>query len=129
MAAAIAIVGRPNAGKSALFNRIGGLRITSVHDEPGVTRDRISAEAEWNGRAFTLVDTGGLGLMRGEKAHDVIANATYDQVQGAIDAATVILLVVNVQEGIVALDREVAGRLRRSGNPVIVAANRLEEHT
>jgi GTP-binding protein len=126
MAAVIAIVGRPNVGKSALFNRIVGRRIAIVHDEPGVTRDRISAEAEWNGRAFTLVDTGGLGLLRGEKAHDVIANATYDQVQVAIDAATVILLVVNVQEGIVALDREVSERLRRSGKPVLVAVNKVD---
>src|SRR6266478_5104261 len=126
MAEVIAIVGRPNVGKSALFNRIVGRRIAIVHDEPGVTRDRISAEAEWNGRAFTLVDTGGLGLMRGEKAQDIIANATYDQVQVAIDAATVILLVVNVQEGIVPLDREVAERLRRSAKPVLVAVNKVD---
>src|SRR5437773_5514167 len=105
MATLIAIVGRPNVGKSALFNRIVGRRIAIVHDEPGVTRDRIAAEAEWNGRPFTLVDTGGLGLLRGEKAQDVITRATYDQVQLAIDSASVIILVVNVQEGIVALDR------------------------
>ena len=67
----IAIVGRPNVGKSALFNRIVGRRIAIVHDQPGVTRDRVSAEAEWEGRPFTLVDTGGIGLLRGEKATDV----------------------------------------------------------
>src|SRR5256886_4146591 len=98
MSGLIAIVGRPNVGKSALFNRIVGRRIAIVHDEPGVTRDRISAEAEWNGRRFTLVDTGGLGLLRGEKAPDIIARATADQVQVAIDSAAVIVLVVNVQE-------------------------------
>src|SRR5437773_5601776 len=128
MATVIAIVGRPNVGKSALFNRIVGRRSAIVHDEPGVTRDRISAEAEWNGRPFTLVDTGGLGLVRGEKAQDVITKATYDQVQVAMDSASVIILVVNVQEGIVALDREVAERLRRSGKPVLVAVNKVDTH-
>src|SRR3954469_14160760 len=100
MAAVIAIVGRPNVGKSALFNRIVGRRIAIVHDEPGVTRDRISAEAERNGRPFTLIDTGGLGLLRGEKAQDVIPKAAYEQVQLAIESANVIVLVVNVQEGV-----------------------------
>src|SRR6266436_10394796 len=87
MAGLIAIVGRPNVGKSALFNRIAGRRIAIVHDEPGVTRDRISAEAEWRGQPFTLVDTGGIGLLRGEKADDVIVNAALEQVQIAIEAA------------------------------------------
>ncbi len=74
MSGLIAIVGRPNVGKSALFNRIAGRRIAIVHDQPGVTRDRVSAEAEWRGRPFTLVDTGGIGLRRGEKAADAIWN-------------------------------------------------------
>jgi len=126
MAALIAIVGRPNVGKSALFNRIVGKRIAIVHDEPGVTRDRIAAEAEWQGRPFTLVDTGGIGLLRGERAHDVITKAAIDQVQLAIDSASAIILVVNVQEGVVALDREVAVRLRRSGKPVVVAVNKVD---
>ena len=101
----IAIVGRPNVGKSALFNRIVGRRIAIVHDQPGVTRDRISAEAEWHGRAFTLVDTGGIGLLRREKAGDVIIKAAMEQVELAVESANVIILVVNVQEGIVPLDR------------------------
>ncbi len=122
----IAIVGRPNVGKSALFNRIVGRRIAIVHDQPGVTRDRVSAEAEWHGRPFTLVDTGGLGLLRGEKANDVIAKASLQQVELAIEAADVILLVVNVQEGVVPLDREAAQRLRRSGKPVLVAVNKVD---
>src|SRR5437667_1955927 len=122
----IAIVGRPNVGKSALFNRIVGRRIAIVHDQPGVTRDRVSAEAEWEGRAFTLVDTGGLGLLRGEKSDDVITRAALAQVEVAIEAAHVIILVVNVQEGVVALDREAAGRLRRSGKPVLVAVNKVD---
>jgi GTP-binding protein len=125
--ALIAIVGRPNVGKSALFNRIAGKRIAIVHDEPGVTRDRVSAEAEWGGRAFTLVDTGGIGLSRREKAGDVIAQAALEQVQLAIEAAAVIILVVNVREGIVPLDRDVAQRLRQAGKQVLVAANKADD--
>lgn len=126
MAGLIAIVGRPNVGKSALFNRIVKRRIAIVHDQPGVTRDRVSAEAEWHGRPFTLVDTGGIGLLRGEKVNDVIVRAALEQVQMAIDAAQVILFVVNVQEGVVPLDREAADRLRRSGKPVLVAVNKVD---
>jgi GTP-binding protein len=122
----IAIVGRPNVGKSALFNRIAGKRIAIVHDEPGVTRDRVTAEAEWGGRVFTLADTGGIGLARREKAQSLIAQAAIEQVQLAIDAAAVIILVVNVREGVVPLDREVAQRLRRSGKPVLVAVNKAD---
>src|SRR5512147_2890906 len=115
MSGVIAIVGRPNVGKSALFNRIAGRRIAIVHDQPGVTRDRITAEVEWGGQPFTLVDTGGIGLLRGERANDLIVKAALEQVELAIEAADVILLVVNVQEGVVPLDREAATRLRRSG--------------
>jgi GTP-binding protein len=122
----IAIVGRPNVGKSALFNRIAGKRIAIVHDEPGVTRDRVTAEAESHGRVFTLVDTGGIGLSRREKTESIIAQAAIEQVQLAIDAASVIILVVNVQEGIVPLDREVAQRLQRSGKEVLVAVNKTD---
>ncbi|MGA2864308.1 MAG: ribosome biogenesis GTPase Der [Verrucomicrobiota bacterium] len=122
----IAIVGRPNVGKSALFNRLAGRRIAIVHDQPGVTRDRISAEAEWRGRPFTLVDTGGLGLLRGEKAQDVIIQAALAQVELAIAATHVILFVVNVREGVVPLDREVAQRLRRSGKPIVLAVNKVD---
>jgi len=122
----IAIVGRPNVGKSALFNRIVGRRIAIVHDQPGVTRDRVSAEAEWRGRAFTLVDTGGIGLLRREKAHDVIVRAAMEQVDLAVESANIIILVVNAQEGVVPLDREVAEKLRRSGKPVLVAANKVD---
>jgi GTP-binding protein len=122
----IAIVGRPNVGKSALFNRIVGRRIAIVHDKPGVTRDRISAEAEWRGHPFTLVDTGGIGLLHGEKASDVIVKAAVEQISLAIEAANVIILVVNVQEGVAPLDCEVAERLRRSAKPVLIAANKAD---
>ena len=126
MSGLIAIVGRPNVGKSALFNRIVGRRIAIVHDRPGVTRDRVSAEAEWHGRSFTLVDTGGIGLLRGEKADDVIIRAALEQVELAIESANVIIFVVNVREGIVPLDREAAVRLRRSGKPILVAVNKVD---
>src|SRR5579883_366746 len=126
MSGLIAIVGRPNVGKSALFNRIAGRRIAIVHDQPGVTRDRVSAEVEWAGRPYTLVDTGGIGLLRGEKADDVIVKAALAQVELAIEAANVIILVVNVQEGLVPLDREAAARLRTSGKPVLVAVNKVD---
>lgn len=126
MAGLIAIVGRPNVGKSALFNRIAGKRIAIVHDMPGVTRDRVSAEVEWKGRPFTLVDTGGIGLVRGEKSDDLITKAAIDQVQLAIDAAQVIIFVVDVRDGVVALDIEVAKRLRKSGRPVLVAVNKSD---
>ncbi|MEK7678043.1 MAG: ribosome biogenesis GTPase Der [Verrucomicrobiota bacterium] len=128
MSGIIAIVGRPNVGKSAIFNRIAGKRIAIVHDEPGVTRDRISAEVEWRGQPFTLVDTGGIGLLRGEKAKDAIIQAALAQVELAIEAAHVIILATNVQEGTVPLDREVAERLRTSGKPVLVAVNKVDHH-
>src|ERR1017187_247371 len=126
MSGLIAIVGRPNVGKSALFNRIVKKRIAIVHDQPGVTRDRVSVEAEWHGRPYTLVDTGGIGLLRREKSDDVIINAVGEQVEIAIESANVIILVVNVQEGVVPLDREVAQRLRKSGKPVLVAVNKVD---
>ena len=124
----IAIVGRPNVGKSALFNRIVGKRIAIVHDQPGVTRDRVTAEAEWGGKSFTLVDTGGIGLLRREKSDDIIIKAALEQVEIAIEAANAIVLVVNVQEGIVPLDREVAQRLHKSGKPVFVVVNKVDTH-
>ena len=111
MPGTIAIVGRPNVGKSALFNRIAGRRIAIVHDQAGVTRDRITAEAEWSGRAFTLVDTGGIGLIPGEKSQDVIATATVEQVDLAIEAADAIIFVVDVQEGIVNFCAELCVRM------------------
>lgn len=126
MSGIIAIVGRPNVGKSALFNRIIKRRVAIVHDQPGVTRDRVTVEAEWLGRPYTLIDTGGIGLLRGEKAQDVITKAAVDQVLLAIESAHVIILVVNVQEGIVPLDQEVAQRLRVSGKPVLLAVNKVD---
>jgi len=128
MSGVIAIVGRPNVGKSALFNRIVGRRVAIVHDQPGVTRDRVTVEAEWQGRPYTLIDTGGIGLLRGEKSQDVIIKAAVDQVELAIESANVIILVVNVQEGVVPLDQEVAQRLRACGKPVLLAVNKVDNY-
>ena len=128
MSGLIAIVGRPNVGKSALFNRIAGKRIAIVHDLPGVTRDRVTAEVEWQGRPYTLMDTGGIGLLRREKSSDIIIKAAVEQVDMAIESANAIILVVNVIDGIVPLDREVAQRLRKSGKPVFVAVNKVDTH-
>lgn len=123
----IAIVGRPNVGKSALFNRLAGKRIAIVHDQPGVTRDRISAEVEWKGRPYTLIDTGGIGLIQGEQARDELTKAALTQVEMAIESAQVIIFVVNVREGLVPLDEEAAARLRRAGKPVLVAINKVDQ--
>ena len=121
-----AIVGRPNVGKSALFNRIVGRRISIVHDMPGVTRDRVSAEVEHRGRSFTLVDTGGIGLVSNEKSGDLITSIAMDQVDVAIESASVIVMVVNIQEGIVPLDKEVAQKLHQSGKKIILALNKAD---
>lgn len=126
VAGLIAIVGRPNVGKSALFNCIAGRRIAIVHDMPGVTRDRVSAEVEWKGVPFSLVDTGGIGLLRGEKSDDEITKAAIEQVKIAIEAADVIVFVVDVRDGVVPLDQEVSMRLRECGRPVLLAVNKAD---
>ncbi|MCB1125740.1 MAG: ribosome biogenesis GTPase Der [Verrucomicrobiae bacterium] len=126
MTPTVAIVGRPNVGKSALFNRLAGRRIAIVHDQPGVTRDRISAEVEVLGRPFTLIDTGGIGLLSGEKTGDPIVQAAMAQVRVAIDTADLIVFVVNVREGIVPLDQEVTQQLRQSARPVVLVVNKVD---
>ena len=121
---AVAIVGRPNVGKSRLFNRLVGRRISIVHDQPGVTRDLITADI-FDGR-YTLMDTGGIGLYRAELTPKVIADAVEEQVDFALAAAAVVVLVVDATEGCTALDLEVATTLRREGKKVIVAANKAD---
>ena len=122
----IAIVGRPNVGKSALFNRIVGKRIAIVHDEPGITRDRISADTEWEGVRFTLLDTGGIGLAKGEQASDEIVTAMRQQARVAIQDAALIILVVDSRDGVVPLDHEVVRQLRESGKPIFLAVNKVD---
>ena len=124
----IAIVGRPNVGKSALFNRIVGRRIAIVHDQPGVTRDRISAEAEWHGRPSPWWTPAASACCAAKKPAMSSSRPPSSRCELAIEAANVIILVVNVQEGVVPLDREAAPRLRHSGKPVLVAVNKVDTY-
>ena len=121
---AVAIVGRPNVGKSRLFNRLVGRRISIVHDQPGVTRDLIAAEVS-EGR-YTLMDTGGIGLYKAELTPKVVAAAVEEQVDFALAAARLVLLVVDASEGCAPLDLEVAAKLRHAGKDVVVVANKAD---
>ena len=118
----IAIVGRPNVGKSTLFNRLIGERRAIVEDLPGVTRDRIYGETEWNGRPLFLIDTGGIE----PKSEDTILSQMRRQAQIAIESADVIVFLCEVHTGVTADDRDIAMMLKRSGKPVIVAVNKCD---
>ena len=118
----VAIVGRPNVGKSTLFNKISGKRIAIVEDTPGITRDRIYADAEWLGKEFTLIDTGGIEPY----SKDIILSQMRQQANLAIDMADVILLIVNVRDGMTAADKDVAAMLQKCGKPVILVCNKVD---
>ena len=118
----VAVVGRPNVGKSTFFNKITGRRISIVEDTPGVTRDRIYADAEWLGYEFVLIDTGGIEFA----PDDVILEQMRIQSQIAIDTADVILFMVDVREGITATDHEVADILRKTRKPVLLVCNKTD---
>jgi GTP-binding protein len=118
----VAIVGRPNVGKSTLFNLVTGRRISIIDDTPGVTRDRIYAEAEWRGRKFTLIDTGGIE----PESDNEILRKIRDQAYTAIDTADVILFMVDAKAGVVASDKEVADILRKAGRPIVLAVNKVD---
>ncbi len=124
----IAVVGRPNVGKSSLFNLIIGRRLSIVHEQSGVTRDRVVAPASHGGRHFQLIDTGGLGTLIGDRGSktDVWDERIAGQVEAAVEGADVLILVGNVQDGVVTLDTEVARRLRTTGKKVLVVANKCD---
>ena len=119
----IAIVGRPNVGKSMLFNKIIGRRLSIVEDTPGVTRDRIYGESDWQGRKFTLIDTGGIE----PRTDNQILAFMRSQAQIAIDNATVIVFLCDIKTGMTASDQEVASMLQRCGKPVVLAVNKVDQ--
>ncbi|MBQ9387217.1 MAG: ribosome biogenesis GTPase Der [Lachnospiraceae bacterium] len=121
----IAIVGRPNVGKSTLFNSLAGERISIVQDTPGVTRDRIYADCEWLNRSFTLIDTGGIE----PESKDIILKSMREQAQIAIDTADLILFMTDVRQGLTDADSKVADMLRRSGKPVALIVNKVDDFT
>ena len=118
----VAIVGRPNVGKSTLFNVLAGSRISIVKDTPGVTRDRIYADVSWTDRDFTMIDTGGIE----PDSKDIILSQMREQAQIAIDTADVIVMIVDVRQGLVDADAKVADLLRRSKKPVVLAVNKVD---
>ena len=121
----IAIVGRPNVGKSTFFNKVIGRKLSITENRPGVTRDRIYASAEWRGKPFTLVDTGGIEL----KSEDVMWKQIASQAKLAVETADVILFFVDGKEGLTSSDHDVADYLRRSRKPVVLVVNKLDEYS
>ena len=119
----IAIVGRPNVGKSLLFNKLVGRRLSIVEDTPGVTRDRIYGESDWNGRRFTLIDTGGIE----PRTDGEILSFMREQAEIAIRHANVIVFLTDIKTGVTASDQEVANLLLRSGKPVVLAVNKVDQ--
>lgn len=121
----IAIVGRPNVGKSTFFNKVIGRKLSITENRPGVTRDRIYASAEWRGKTFTLVDTGGIEL----KSEDVMWKQIATQAKLAVETADVILFFVDGREGLTSSDYDVADYLRRSRKPVVLVVNKLDDYS
>lgn len=120
----VAVVGRPNVGKSTLFNALAGKRISIVEDTPGVTRDRIYQDVEWLGRVFTLIDTGGIE----PDSKDVILSQMRQQAEIAIETADVIIFLCDLKQGVTDADSQVADMLRRSGKPVVLTVNKVDSY-
>ena len=121
----IAIVGRPNVGKSTFFNKVVGKKISITEDKPGVTRDRLYADGEWRGKAFSIVDTGGIEM----RSDDIMWREIKKQAEVAIETAHVILFFVDGKEGLTTSDYDVADILRRSKKPVILVVNKIDDYS
>ncbi|MBO0708502.1 MAG: ribosome biogenesis GTPase Der [Candidatus Dormibacteraeota bacterium] len=119
----VALVGRPNTGKSTLFNRLVGWRQAIVDKEPGLTRDRLYGTTDWEGREMTVIDTAGLDVLEGLQSSDPA-----EQTRLAIEQADVIVLLLDARQGLTPIDRDIAEMLRRSGRPVVVGANKADQH-
>ncbi|MEG2002511.1 MAG: ribosome biogenesis GTPase Der, partial [Clostridia bacterium] len=121
----VAIVGRPNVGKSTFFNRVAGEKISIVDDRPGVTRDRIYVDAEWAGKPFTLVDTGGLEI----KSNDEMFMHIKEQAEIAVELADVIIFFTDGRDGVMNEDHEIASYLRSSKKPIVLAVNKIDNYS
>ena len=119
----VAIVGRPNVGKSSFFNYVSGKKVSIVEDTPGVTRDRVYVDADWRGREFTMIDTGGIE----PTAKDNILTQMREQAEFAIDSADVIVFMVDVKDGVTASDYEVAKMLRKTNKPIVLICNKVDK--
>ena len=120
----VAIIGKPNVGKSTFFNYLAGSRISIVQDTPGVTRDRIYAETNWRGRNFTLVDTGGIE----PDSDDIILSQMREQANLAVAMADVIIFLTDIRQGVTAADREIALMLKKSGKPIVLVCNKADNY-
>ena len=120
----VAVVGRPNVGKSTLFNALAGSRISIVEDTPGVTRDRVYAETNWRGRNFTLIDTGGIE----PESEDVILSQMREQANLAIEMADVIIFLTDIKQGVTAADQEIGLMLKKSGKPIVLVCNKADNY-
>ncbi|MBD9159144.1 MAG: GTP-binding protein, partial [Clostridiales bacterium] len=118
----VAIIGKPNVGKSTFFNYLAGTRISIVEDTPGVTRDRIYAETNWRGRDFTLIDTGGIE----PDSDDIILSQMREQANLAIEMADVIIFLTDVRQGVTAADQEIALMLKKSKKPIVLVCNKTD---